>query len=305
VLFLCRSIELMEGGEPGTDLVRKPIRQEVLFRSLGALLGRMTGPGSSSSHRVPKDRHSFAPARGTVLAAEDNPTNQEVLRALLDELGYTVDIHRNGVEAIRAFMERRDYACVLMDCQMPELDGYRAAERIRETEKREKRSRVPILAITAGTPADVRSAVLAAGMDEVLPKPLELESLKDALARFCPSVEPVLDPARTTELLRLQTHARPTFYRDLVARFVADADPLVASLHGALEDRDAERLKDAAHALKGSSRNLGARLLSAVCEGLERQASEGRLDGAATGIARVVHELERASGELERLAREA
>jgi len=305
VLLLSRSVDYVEGGEPGTESLVKPVRKEAFYRAFGALVGRIGASSSSSGAglRGPRERRSFAPARGTVLAAEDNPTNQEVLRALLDELGYALDIHRNGLEVIRAFEAgARRYALVLMDCQMPELDGYEAARRLRAIEAREGRPRLPILAITAGTPAEIRGDVLAAGMDDVLPKPIGLESLRGALTRWCGSSdEVVLDAARTSELLRLQTPARPHFVRDLVTRFLLDADPLVDRLNTAATERDAEELRTAAHALKGSSRNLGAKLLSAVCEALERQASEGRLDGAEAGVARVTVELRRARVELERL----
>jgi CheY-like chemotaxis protein len=243
------------------------------------------------------------PVHGTVLAAEDNPTNQEVLRALLDELGYGVEIHRNGLEVVAAFERGGSYCMALMDCQMPELDGYAAARRMRAHEAKEGKKRLPILALTAGTPAEVREQVLASGMDGVLPKPIGLESLRQTIQEWCGEVKPVttLDPLRIAELLRLQTPVRPHFVRDLVARFVADAGLLLTTLQSAAAAADAERLRETAHALKGSSRNLGAKPLSLLCESLERRATEGKLDGATELVARVADELAKARQELERL----
>jgi two-component system, sensor histidine kinase and response regulator len=306
VVLLYRSIDFSETGEPGTDVLVKPVRQEALFRSIGALVGRV-GPTTHSprpSSPPARERRSFMPVHGTVLAAEDNPTNQEVLRALLDELGYGVEIHRNGLEIVAAFERGGSYCLALMDCQMPELDGYAAARRMRAHEAKEGRKRLPILALTAGTPAEVREQVLASGMDDVLPKPIGLDSLKHVIATWCSdSKQPTtLDPDRIAELLRLQTPARPNFVRDLVARFVADSGALVASLEAAVQAADAERLRDAAHALKGSSRNLGAKALSLVCESLEKRAGEGKLEGSTELVSKVVGELAKAQRELQSVA---
>jgi CheY-like chemotaxis protein/HPt (histidine-containing phosphotransfer) domain-containing protein len=238
-----------------------------------------------------------------VLAAEDNPTNQEVLRALLDELGYIAEIHRNGLEVVAAFERGGPYCMVLMDCQMPELDGYAAARRMRTLEEKAKKERIPILALTAGTPAEVREQVLASGMDDVLPKPIGLDSLRQALATWCRDAKAVttIDPERAAELFRLQTPARPNFVRDLVARFVADSTLLLDTLRAAAAAGDPERLREAAHALKGSSRNLGAKELSTCCESLERSAAEGSVEGAKELVARIADELSTARRDLERL----
>jgi two-component system sensor histidine kinase/response regulator len=305
VVLLYRSVDFSEAGEPGTDVLVKPVRQEALFRSIGALVGRV-GPAShlsSMSSRPAKERRSFVPVYGTVLAAEDNPTNQEVLRALLDELGYAIEIHRNGLEVVAAFERGGPYCMVLMDCQMPELDGYAAARRMRALEEREGRKRLPILALTAGTPADVREQALSSGMDDVLPKPIGLDSLRQALRAWCgdPKAASMLDPDRIAELMRLQTPARPNFVRDLVARFVADAATLVSTLRTAAAEADAERLRETAHALKGSSRNLGAKRLSTLCESLERNATACQLEGSAELVSKVAEELVKAERELERL----
>jgi CheY-like chemotaxis protein len=305
VVLLYRSIDFSEAGEPGTDVLVKPVRQEALFRSIGGLVGRL-GPTShvpSVSSRPAKERRSFLPIHGTVLAAEDNPTNQEVLRALLDELGYGVEIHRNGLEAVAAFERGGPYCMVLMDCQMPELDGYGAARRMRALEQQAGRKRLPILALTAGTPAEVREQVLASGMDDVLPKPIGLDSLKQAIRTWCGDggASGTLDADRIAELVRLQTPARPHFVRDLVARFIADSAPLLIMLRTAASSADTERLREAAHALKGSSRNLGAKPLSALCESLERSAAEGKLEGSAELVAKIADELARAQRELGRV----
>ncbi len=310
IALLVRAQDFEESADPGIEVIVKPVRRGALLRALHKLVGNAGRP-SHAPLLSGRDRLSLPGPRGTVLAAEDNPTNQEVLRALLDELGYTLELCRNGVEVVQAFEAGGPYCTVLMDCHMPELDGYGAARRMREVEGRSGRARVPILAVTAGTPQEVRAEALASGMDDVLAKPIDLESLKVALRRWCAgerervAVDPArvaVDPARAAELFRLQTPARPNFVRELVARFSSDADGLVLTLREAAGQGDAERLRQAAHALKGSSRNLGAKPLSALCEELERSAGAGAIEGAGPAVARVADELARARRELERLA---
>jgi CheY-like chemotaxis protein len=117
-----------------------------------------------------------------VLVAEDNPTNQRVAALLLNRLGYRAEVVADGQEAVDA-VARVPYDAVLMDCQMPRMDGFEAARRIRETETA---SRVPIIAMTAGARATHREECLAAGMDDYVSKPVTLEALDEVLTRWMP-----------------------------------------------------------------------------------------------------------------------
>ena len=119
---------------------------------------------------------------GRLLVTEDNATNQLVARAMLSKLGYRVDIAANGLEALAA-LERTSYAAVLMDCQMPEMDGYTATAAIRRSEIRSGHH-TPIIAVTAGAFEGDQQRCLAAGMDDYISKPIKLIELEDMLNKW-------------------------------------------------------------------------------------------------------------------------
>jgi CheY-like chemotaxis protein len=121
-----------------------------------------------------------------VLVAEDNPVNQRVTRHLLEKLGHEIHLAANGAEAIQAWRER-EFDAILMDCQMPEMDGFEATRRIREAEAGNGARHTPIIAMTANAMAGDREACLAAGMEDHLAKPVNLQALDEALRRCVPA----------------------------------------------------------------------------------------------------------------------
>ncbi len=137
---------------------------------------------------LPVERGQPRKVRGRVLVAEDNITNQRVAQLLLERVGCQTTVASNGKECLES-LEMMDYDLILMDCQMPEMDGLEAARRIRALP--DDRSRIPIVALTAGAQTEFRSACLAAGMNEVLAKPIELLTLSHALARYLPEAAPI------------------------------------------------------------------------------------------------------------------
>ncbi|WP_162264728.1 response regulator [Candidatus Nitrospira inopinata] len=173
----------------------KPVRETQLRECLAAVLNvapaSMTVEGNSG-HYVPASnlitRHSLAEARmrdcPRILLAEDNVVNQKVAVRMLEKMGYRVDVVSNGREAVEA-VSRVSYAMVLMDCQMPVMDGLRAAAEIRRQEARGVR--LPIIAMTANVAVDDRAACLAAGMDDFVSKPVHAQTLAAVLARWCPA----------------------------------------------------------------------------------------------------------------------
>lgn len=172
----------------------KPVRETQLRECLAAVLNvasvSMTVEGNSG-HHVPASnlitRHSLAEARmrdsPRVLLAEDNVVNQKVAVRMLEKVGYRVDVVSNGREAVEA-VSRVSYAMVLMDCQMPIMDGLQAAAEIRRQEA--PGVRLPIIAMTANVAVDDRAACLAAGMDDFVSKPVHAQTLAAVLARWCP-----------------------------------------------------------------------------------------------------------------------
>ena len=124
--------------------------------------------------------------RARILMAEDNIVNQKVGVCLLAKLGYRADVAANGLEAIEA-STRVQYALVLMDCQMPEMDGWKATAMIRTREQEQGTGRLPIIALTANAMAGDREKYLNAGMDDYLAKPVHLEHLRALLVKWIPN----------------------------------------------------------------------------------------------------------------------
>jgi CheY-like chemotaxis protein len=229
-----------------------------------------------------------------ILLAEDNPMNQKVALRLLERLGYRADVASNGLEALAA-LERQSYDVVLMDVQMPELDGLDATRRICEQWPPEARPR--IIAMTANALPEDRDACFRAGMDDYLAKPIRGDELAAALKRTRPlggredgegvSDEVSLEPDAIKHLRDL---GGDEFIAEVVDIFLTDAPVLIATLRSALERQDAEELRRAAHTLKSNGSTFGAVTFAELCRSVEQHAKEGRLDGVPQLLDRVEHE---------------
>ena len=245
------------------------------------------------------DRSPFAgeavPARpighGRVLVAEDNLVNQTVAKGLLARLGFTVEVVGDGARAVER-LEREHFDAVLMDMQMPVMDGLEATRRIRAAEAASGRTRVPIVGLTANAFASDREACLAAGMDDFVTKPVTLDKLAEALAGLgsaeapAPTAVPatagdaagsdapvpVLDRAHRdglAEVLGAEGLA------ELTAVFRDDADRLVEDIAAARVAGDREGVRRALHTLKGAAANVG---LSGVVAAVDEVRAAGGID---------------------------
>ncbi|MPZ43689.1 MAG: response regulator [Betaproteobacteria bacterium] len=165
----------------------KPVRREDLFNALADLTGKRAA--STASAPTQDGSHPFDALGAHVLLAEDNAVNQEVARAMLESAGCRVTIAQNGREAVEQRVRHR-FALVLMDCQMPELDGFEAVRRIRAQEAGKREERTPIVALTANAIEGDRERCIAAGMDDYLAKPFKRDDLVAMLRRWV-----VLSPA--------------------------------------------------------------------------------------------------------------
>jgi CheY-like chemotaxis protein len=170
--------------------VTKPVRPSQLYECLGALLGENAlqkepvGGQSPFPHSAPNGESSARPQlRGSVLVAEDNLVNQKLIVRLLEKLGYPVDVVANGGDALEA-LTRTAYSAVLMDCQMPKMDGFTATRLIRQREREQSSGRIPIIALTANAMRGDRERCLEAGMDDYLSKPITLPALQATLERW-------------------------------------------------------------------------------------------------------------------------
>ncbi len=224
--------------------------------------------------------------RASILLAEDNPVNQEVARGMLELLGCDIMVAGNGHEAVAAVTSTR-FDLVLMDCQMPQMDGYLATATIRDRERSMALPRLPIIGVTANALVGDRERCLQAGMDDYLSKPFSLEELRAALERTLhdrkfrtqppPETRPtvgerqtgVLDSAALASIRRLNPAGYPALLERLVVAYLKSSDQAVAMLGEALVNGQREELGKIAHSLKSSSGNVGAIRLIALCKELE------------------------------------
>lgn len=172
--------------------LHKPVRQEALRDCLLAVLSQAMDVGERTKPIITRHTLKEAARRPKILLAEDNPVNQRVAVQMLEKLGYAVDVASDGVKAVEA-VRQGEYALVLMDCMMPEMDGWTATRLIREEEAARRQgtdlngltsARLPIIALTASAFSDDRRMCLEAGMDDFMSKPIRLEQLKSLLDRW-------------------------------------------------------------------------------------------------------------------------
>ncbi len=231
-----------------------------------------------------------------VLLAEDNVVNQRVAVGLLTNRGHAVTVAHNGREALAA-LERNAFDVVLMDVQMPEMGGLEATAAIRERE-RKTGGHVRILAMTAHAMNGDRERCLAAGMDGYLTKPIGpamlCATLEHEAAAPAPAGTPDSPPRAETPVDRAGLMERlggdEHLFTDVIRLFLEDCPVRLAAIKAAVEDRDPERIRTAAHALKGAAGNLSATGLFDAARTLERIGAEGRLEAAEAGRRRVATE---------------
>ena len=246
--------------------------------------------------------------RPRVLVADDSAANRKLLAGFLAKLGYDADVVGDGVEAVVA-ARRGGYDAVLLDWQMPKMDGLAAARAIRVQEVA-RGARTPIIAVTASAMPGDREKCLAAGMDDYLAKPIQLYELDSVLGRWlgafaapgaavtpatvAPAVPPAavvvaqppeLVDARALAALRVPTGAGALLLDELIDLYLAEAPRSLAGIAAAFHGGDTERLARQAHQLKGSSANLAAHAVRALCESLEARAQTGSTAGLAEVLA--------------------
>ena len=269
----------------------KPLKASQLYNTLLQLLtaGRA---GEEAVEPVTDGKRARSALR--ILLAEDNAMNQKVALRLLERLGYHADVATNGLEAIEA-LERQPYDVVLMDVQMPELDGLDATRQI--CERWPEESRPHIVAMTANALPEDREACFAAGMNDYVAKPIRAEELGAALKRVKPLANGDGDSADLgyvslddDALKNLRDLGGDEFLGEVIDAFLADAPELIATLRRSLDEPNSEELRRAAHTLKSNGATLGAEQFAELCRTLEQQAKSGELDGASELVDRIGEE---------------
>ncbi|MFC2029393.1 response regulator [Chloroflexota bacterium] len=308
-----------------TAFLTKPVKASKLY---DVLLDSLAGGEllSRADDGVPKSQ--FDPQMGQrhplrILLAEDNAVNQKLALRLLDRMGYRADLAANGVEALDA-VRRQPYDVVLMDMQMPEMDGLEATRAICSEWPSEERPR--IVAMTANVMQEDRDAAVDAGMDDYLAKPIRVEELINAMNKTQRRVGPgdvimsvpepastgqvadaeapdklpadVLDP-RALEKLRNMVGEDAEFLTELIDTFLEDAPQLLDEMHQATTRGDAVVLRRAAHSLKSNSAEFGAMALHDLCRELEEIGKAGTVSGAAESVTQADVEFKRVRSALE------
>jgi PAS domain S-box-containing protein len=286
----------------------KPIKASQLYEALMSAFGEISEEGKPVAAGVARGSEATGRAPLQVLLADDNAVNQQLALALLMKMGHRADVATNGAEVLEA-LARRLYDVVLMDVEMPVMDGLEASRRINQEWPAGQRPR--IIAMTANAMQGDREACLAAGMDDYLSKPIRREELAAALARSEARAVWVEDAATADEvdapgpvdLAELEAAVGdPIFVRELISTFLNDAPGLVGELRSSLEHHDLGELRRAAHTLKANGRTFGAAGLAALSEELELSAQAGTLADAVELVTRIEKEYARVAGALGALA---
>jgi PAS domain S-box-containing protein len=290
-LVLLTSLGRLPGAQsagPFAVQLAKPVKASQLYNALLRALGpHVEAPATETA---PGDEKVVTSSL-RILLAEDNAVNQKVALRLLDQLGYRADVAWNGLEALDK-LELRPYDVVLMDVQMPELDGLDASRRIWERWPAEGRPR--IIAMTANALPEDREACFAAGMDDYLAKPIRPEELAQALGRTPRNSESGdadsnsvgLDVTALESLRKLGDG----FLVEVIDTFLGDLPALVAALRASQAGGEADVLRRTAHTLKSNGQTFGATSFSELCRELEARAKNGQLEGTAELVERIERE---------------
>ena len=297
--FLDRFVEI-------DSYVRKPILQSTLFDCVSTVMKGSLNIVNPLFTVEEENQNKLICAN--VLVAEDNSANQQVAIGMLERLGCSVTVAANGLEAVNQ-LGRSRYDAVLMDCNMPEMDGYQATGQIRSLE--DANSHVPIIAMTANVQEGDRQKCLQSGMDDYLAKPLKLDKLRQKLEHWLPdvvsevgidtevevettSVEPSknLGPVDQSHLDELQESVGSAFVK-MVEAYVEDLPLLITSLEDAINNKDAGQIQHFAHSIKGSSKNFGANELAAVAKDLEDMGRSEQVEDASTQLLVLFDEVDR------------
>jgi PAS domain S-box-containing protein len=234
---------------------------------------------------------------GLILLVEDNQVNQRVAQMILQKLGYTVHIANNGREAVEIARSQLPYQLILMDCQMPEMDGYAASKAIRQAERAENRVRRPIIAMTANAMQGDRERCIAAGMDDYISKPIEQKKLVEILSEWG------AQPAREGEvpyasershsglnILLLEEYfgSDKHLIDEVLEVFQKTTHVTLEKLRVACDEQEMKKILSLAHEIKGSCGNLGLKRLAAIASGIEAAVKNESVSQAKDGLAQLM-----------------
>ncbi len=323
---------------PIVVMIRSGPQQKHPLKLTGKAIGVVTRPVRNAALldamlrvlRTGIPREEFFPVstsevfQGRVLLAEDNRTNQEVAVAMLEGLGCDVEVAESGVEVLEA-LEMAAFDMILMDCLMPDMDGYETTRRIRGMGEN-AHSRIPIVALTADVAIDCRKACTAAGMNDFLGKPIDALELRAVLKRHlecrtdlnsppedrsetsgAPEIvlhataRGLLDVDVINEIVSLQPPGKPDLLTKVVAIYLEEAEKLINEIKTGMAQRNYGQIRTAAHALKSSSAHIGASTIAAFAQDLETLGKNQSLIGVKELVQSLESHYSRVRPELQSL----
>jgi signal transduction histidine kinase/DNA-binding response OmpR family regulator len=312
----------------------KPVRQSELFNSLTKIISDTEELVSTDDEHETSspDTQEAGQLAGKVLLVEDTLINQEVARSMLEWVGVEYAIANNGREGVDAYL-RDNFDVILMDCQMPEMDGYEATGTIRAHEREiDQQGAVPIVALTANAVEGDREKCLASGMTDYLSKPFKSQELKQILAKYLPTVErtnsatannnamdnapakvsddshsksspdisqqrkdaEIIDSTAIDNIRSIQREGGADILQRIISVYLEEAPQHLDALDNAVKDEDADGMRKTAHAFKSGSANLGANILAGLCKEMEMMGRKGVIDGSAQLLESIKVEFDRA-----------
>ncbi len=316
---------LQQAQAAGVDaLLARPLRQSRMCNALAALMATPTLQLALLAHRPRRSIKSRAAAeircRTRILLVEDNLINQQVAMRMIERIGYQADAVDNGRSALE-ILAHSHYDLILMDCQMPEVDGYTASREIRRREGASHHT--PIIGLTARALAGDREICVRAGMDDYLSKPVMPEDLCEIIDKWViaghssdaaamppkapesaatangsaraerSTAEPVVNEAVIAELREYQKPGEADFVTELIGIFEEDLLVRLNQIRAGVKTMDALRVSQAAHALKGASGELGAAGMREICSRLESSTGNGSIVAATSILPELEAEAER------------
>lgn len=303
-------VELMGGqvsvdselGRGSTFRIRVTFRRDIVTTSLELQASESnTQPSSSHSRVQPLSR----PA--SILLAEDNAANQQVAMTMLRMIGCKTDVAEDGLIALEKVKSER-YDIVLMDCQMPNMDGFAATAAIREWEaEQENSAAIPIIAVTANALVTDRERCLAAGMSDYISKPFSMADLKEGIERWLPDERSMLEPSPDSELKSIgireldelrEFGATNDDIAEIIACYVESSESSMEGMAAAVDARNRQELSSVAHRLKGGSGQVGAHAAADICAKIDSEASAAEWHTLADLIQTLREEVERVNREL-------
>jgi two-component system sensor histidine kinase/response regulator len=320
---------LTSSDDPDADAVKKagfvasltkPVHRSALYGCLANVMSSDTQPPPAATTK-PAPAAALKPqppTRGNVLVVEDNEINQAVAVGFLAKLGYHADVASDGLQALD-MIAKTPYRAVLMDCQMPVMDGYEATVELRRREG--SAGHIPVIAMTADALAENRERCIAAGMDDFVSKPISRDAVASVLGRYVSEATASQPAAGNGERERTEED-RPSAAETIRARMeeLGGSDPdsedhemfvhiatmfidreqtEIDELAGAIAHQDAEEIQQRAHRMKGSSGSIGATAMAKLCEELQVRGQENRLDGVAELLEDLRLEFDQARDALE------